>query len=180
MLLTLGVTAGLLAVPVASLSATVISGSGSRAAAAAPAVESVYQWEHVWSSNGTGVTTQHSTDNFIRTSYFHGGTCSEQKFQFWASGTVATYYRKSPSYSSSCSGVAWTLRWKTPNAGTNSTLNWQADRNLVLRNSAGAAVWASGTSHGCCASERQRLNYGWTWYLDYDDFGFWVTERTYP
>ncbi len=157
-------------------------GLGVAAAPQAPAATS-YTWVHQWDKTGSGVTTQYSTSGFNRLSYVHGSTCTEEWQIFWSSGNLADYYRHSGT--SSCSGVHWTLKWTTPSAGANSSLNWQVDLNVVLRNSGGAAVWASGTNHSSTyiTGERWKLGNNANGYLYVDYFTFccyWTADKRFP
>ncbi len=179
----------LLGIVLATLSVLALTSASSTSHAASPTTSpsaavtaTAYTWVHTWDYTGGGVTTQYSYSGFTRTSYYHSSTCSEGKIVFWVTGNFATYYRHSGS--SSCAGLAWNLVWTSPKAGSNSSLNWQRDENLVLRNSSGTAVWASGTKH-CppdgCTTERQTLFNSGHWTLDfYQLCCFWQNERYYP
>jgi hypothetical protein len=165
-----------------ALLAAVAVFAGMLLAAPAASASTSYEWVHTWDYTGGGVTVQYAASNFVRVSYVHSTTCTEEKFEFWPSGTVAMYYRHSGT--SSCDGVSWgTARWHTPNAGTSASLSWQSDENLVLRTGGGTVVWASGTNH-CgtgCTTERQTLGTNGYWYLDfYQLCCFWQNERVYP
>ena len=146
------------------------------------ATYTAYTWVHEWSTDGVGVTVQYSYSGFVRTSYVHGGSCTEEKIQFWSSGNVATYRRYSPT--SSCSGVAWTLMWTTPSAGASSSLSWQHDLNWVLRDQQGNTVWASGTNwvyqHYCCERTKLGNNANGYLYLDHNYAGVWWADKRYP
>jgi hypothetical protein len=140
-----------------------------------------YTWIHEWYRDGTGVTVQYSASNFTRVSYVHGTTCTEEKLEFWPSGTVAIYRRYSST--SSCSGVSWgTAFWRSPNAGTSSTLSWQSDLNWVLRDQQGVAVFASGTNSAVHSGERMKLGNSANGYLylDYQYAGVWWAQKRYP
>ena len=185
-LTTAGLIAGLVVAPVSAMAHTI---SSTKAKSPSVAVLSTsYEWAHYWDFTGTGVTIQDAANGFSRTSYVHSTTCTEEWFKFWPSGNVAMYYRHSST--SSCSGVAWLIRWNTASGGTTATLSWQHDGQIVLRNGNGSVVFASGRkcSFYCngegIGSYRQLLGTNSYWYIDNNEvvngLFAWVNWRTYP